>query len=344
MKIFSNFKKTLKKANLDPKKLFIIVAVFIVLVAIIVGAFNRCSSISSAAKHTTTSAVYSPNPEETSTPKSTAKSSQDTGSIFIENSQSERNKANSADDNSHTETIYPEVVTESETVLYSDTGNTVIRDAKKNEIFHLIDDDNIFWFLVRDDNGTEGYIYSEDLSFAGEEGGEKTSALYSEIKIRLSELQAMFPDQKYWNHIDIPEDKISPLSVTETPCDHFWEDGVYCNQYNGSFLDYYEEYYGYDTLYQCLGFANYISDYIFGTDAPIVYSEGFDGIQIGDHLRLVYYDHSMIVTHVGDDGINVVEVNRSFEDCLIEWDRYISFDELYSYGYDGVEYMSRYLN
>ena len=61
---------------------------------------------------------------------------------------------------------------------------------------------------------------------------------------------------------------------------------------------------------QCLGYASIISDLLFGYDAPITEFYDFDELRIGDHIRMGWYEHSMIVTDIDwdTDTITVTEV------------------------------------
>ena len=109
----------------------------------------------------------------------------------------------------------------------------------------------------------------------------------------------MFPSGKYWNHMDVESDGTDYLMVTDIPCNHTENGEAYCNLYNGMSDD---AYVYKDTSTQCWGFASYLSDYIFGSDAAAkrfiitIVSEletrqGFRVI----HIRYLYSKKQMIM-------------------------------------------------
>ena len=101
----------------------------------------------------------------------------------------------------------------------------------------------------------------------------------------------------------------------------------------------------YEDEMQCLGYASIISDLLFGYDAPITEFYDFDKLRIGDHIRMGWYEHSMIVTDIDwdTDTITVTEVNADYENCQISWGRQITRSELL--GMEGdLTYYTRYAN
>lgn len=158
---------------------------------------------------------------------------------------------------------------------------------------------------------------------------------------KISVLRSIFPDGAYWNHIGIDVSGMSEddaaMVVTDTPCEHSYNGYQYCNIYNGVTRGEFE--YEYNT--QCLGFASMISDFFFGKDAPVTEFYDFDDLDIGDHIRLIYYEHSMIVIGKGDGYVKVVECNEDYENCEIVWDRILTEEDIEAYG-SGVEYLTRY--
>ena len=57
-------------------------------------------------------------------------------------------------------------------------------------------------------------------------------------------------------------------------------------------------------------------------------------MRVGDHIRLIDLEHSVLVTETGTqaDGsryVRVTEVNADYESCKIAWGRTITEDELY---------------
>lgn len=164
------------------------------------------------------------------------------------------------------------------------------------------------------------------------------------VEIQLQRLSSYFSDGSYWNHIgtDISNmtDTERAMCVTDTPCAHSSNGYEYCNIYNGVMAEYFPQY-DYET--QCLGYASLISDLIFGLDAPVTEFYSFDDLHIGDHIRLVQNEHSMIVTDIDfeTDTITVTEVNADYENCAITWNRQITREELYSSEPD-VRFYTRY--
>lgn len=165
-------------------------------------------------------------------------------------------------------------------------------------------------------------------------------------KTQLKRLSQYFTDGSYWNHIDIDISEMSDedraMCVTDTPCTHSVNGYDYCNIYNGVMAEYFPQY-DYET--QCLGYASLISDLIFGLDAPVIEFYNFDDLHIGDHIRLVYNEHSMIVTNIDweTDTVTVTEVNADYESCEISWNRQITRDELYALESD-VRFYTRYVD
>lgn len=174
--------------------------------------------------------------------------------------------------------------------------------------------------------------------------GAKTE---TEARARLRALSQYFEDGRYWNYIDtgLPWGEGTAFSVTDVPCAHTRCGYNYCNVYDGAMIEYFPEY---GIGMQCLGYASLMSDLVFGTDAPVTLHYDFDRVRVGDHIRLVDYEHSMLVTDVGTrlDGtryIRVTEVNADYENCEIQWDRLITEKELYALG-DIVKIFTRYEN
>ena len=153
------------------------------------------------------------------------------------------------------------------------------------------------------------------------------------VLLELDQLAFYFEAGCYWNHYGIDVSSMSDLEqamcVTDSACAHSENGYDFCNIYNGAMSEAFPEY-DYET--QCLGYASLISDLLFGTDAPVTEFYDFDDLRIGDHIRLVQNEHSMIVTDIdwSTDTITVTEVNADYENCQISWGRTITRDELYS--------------
>lgn len=151
------------------------------------------------------------------------------------------------------------------------------------------------------------------------------------VRERLEMLEEYFPDGMYWNHIGVDTSEMTDeeiaLCVTNVPCDHSVYGYGSCNIYNGLMDEFFPQY---GDEMQCLGYASLISDLLFGYDAPITEFYDFDDLRIGDHIRMGWYEHSMIVTDIDWDTetITVTEVNADYESCEISWGRQITRDEL----------------
>lgn len=155
--------------------------------------------------------------------------------------------------------------------------------------------------------------------------GQSTESILME---KLDSLRQTFPDGKYWNTVGadlsgLSQEEICSI-VTDEPCCHS-ENGIsFCHEYNGE-----TRYaFSYDTNVQCLAFASMISDFLFGKDAGVEIFYEYDQLAVGDHIRFLSGEHSVIVIEKNDDFIRVVECNRDYESCRIEWDRKISREEL----------------
>ena len=154
------------------------------------------------------------------------------------------------------------------------------------------------------------------------------------VQTRLELLEDYFPNGMYWNHVGV--------DTSEMPCNHSVNGYENCNVYIGLIDDFFPQY---GDEMQCLGYASLISDLLFGYDAPITEFYDFDELRIGDHIRMGWYEHSMIVTNIDRDTdiITVTEVNADYENCQISWGRQITRSELL--GMEGdLTYYTRYAN
>lgn len=165
-----------------------------------------------------------------------------------------------------------------------------------------------------------------------------------EAAARLTELSAYFQNGRYWNcrGTGLSQSADNLFCVTDSPCAHASYGYSYCNVYTSSMSEYMGYYWG----TQCLGYAALLSDLTFGTDAPISMHSDFEKLRVGDHIRLVLWDHSMLVTEVGKDEngktyVYVTEVNADYDTCKIEWGRKFTQQDLHRLG-DYVEIYTRY--
>lgn len=188
-------------------------------------------------------------------------------------------------------------------------------------------------YIAPDDAAATAYISRAELEVAVPSFETVDELTETHVLLELEQLAAYFEDGRYWNHYGMDASSMNDweqaLCITDQACAHSENGYDYCNTYNGAISDYFPQY-DYDT--QCLGYAALISDLLFGTDAPVTEFYDFDSLRIGDHIRLVENEHSMIVTDIdwSTDTITVTEVNADYENCRISWGRTITRDELYS--------------
>ena len=178
---------------------------------------------------------------------------------------------------------------------------------------------------VDDDPDKEGTIFS---------------AAYANLSIseKISLLKQFFPAGSYWNsHDSLDEDENeskyqAAMHISTTPCSNFGSYSDYwCNAYNGITKNMFS--YEGDNI-QCLGFASMISDFLWGEETPIYISYDWDDIEVGDHIRFISAEHSVTVIAKTETTIYVVECNRDYEDCMIEWNREITKSYLLSQSWE----------
>ena len=171
----------------------------------------------------------------------------------------------------------------------------------------------------------------------------------------LDSLRSNFPQGSYWNHAGTSYATYSAnrtsynLRSTSTPCNHYEysSNGTHCSY--GSF-----NYSGacgcnsFDGSTQCMGFARFVGNYLFGQAPNGSGSAGngwsstnFNGLQPGDYIRYKrtssHYGHSVIVASKSSSSITVLECNYDGK-CGISWTRSISKSTLD--GYYSVNYLT----
>lgn len=182
----------------------------------------------------------------------------------------------------------------------------------------------------------------QNLTFCSSLGEAETGETVSqvpkeeEIRKKLSRLQETFPQGAYWNHTEGEAD--DPFTTTGIPCEHAVLGDAYCHHYSGATQAFFP---CYEPLSQCLAFASFLSDQLFGEDAPIFLHRSFSQLKSGDHIRLTGEEHSMIVVEKAPGSVTVAEVNSDYEHCQISWNRTVSREELEALG-EEVEYLTRY--
>ena len=182
---------------------------------------------------------------------------------------------------------------------------------------------------------------SSSQSFDGFSAGgqaQEDTLTEEEALNALNQLRDTFPEGKYWNHMGL--ESWDQYTVTDTPCQHdmYWD--AYCNGYSGGIQELFPQFV---PMEQCLGFAALLSDLVFGEDAPVSTFTDYTQLRSGDHIRLQLSEHSMTVLTVDEDGITVVECNSDYEHCRINWDRFLSWEDLAAYQYE-MECITRYEN
>ncbi len=166
------------------------------------------------------------------------------------------------------------------------------------------------------------------------------SAAYANLSIseKLSLLKQFFPAGSYWNSHDVADEDENEskyqaaMHISTTPCSNFGSYSDYwCNAYNGITKNMFS--YEGDNI-QCLGFASMISDFLWGEETPIYISYDWDDIEVGDHIRFISAEHSVTVIAKTETSVYVVECNRDYEDCMIEWNREITKSYLLSQSWE----------
>lgn len=263
--------------------------------------------------------------------------------IFVLISQSIRNTAQEiTEDTALTASDENEMAAaeDSEDILSSKasaTGREVVACVEINDELTESQDAS-----VPEENAEESMLLSEAETEAdqGEISASAVVITKEEILLRFDELQELFPAGMYWNHrgVDVAEGADTCYIVTDSPCWHGKYGDIFCNQYDGATKELFPEY---AYLTQCLAYASFVSDYIFGEDAPLTVFYDYDQLQIGDHIRITSLMHSVTVTEKTDEYVTVMEVDEDGVECQIGWGRQITRAELESYG-SNVIYITRY--
>ena len=146
----------------------------------------------------------------------------------------------------------------------------------------------------------------------------------------LEELQTLFEDGKYWNHVglkswDITTTTSSPCTSTHAHGNCKYNGSCGCNSYKGKCL-------------QCMGFVYALQDLAFngfdGYDAAENwnYFDAMSKIKPGDVIR--YYNggekHSIFVTKVDGETITFMDCNGTGGGCIIRHNQTISKSSLKS--------------
>ena len=151
-----------------------------------------------------------------------------------------------------------------------------------------------------------------------------SAASYSCVR-SLEELEAIFPEGKYWNHIGIMCWDMT--TTTDSPCTHHssctYSGSCGCNSYKGKAT-------------QCMGFAYSLQDLAFngfdGYDAEENwnYTDAMSRLKAGDVIRYRngQYNHSIFVTDVDGTTITFMDCNGTGGTCAIRHDESIEKRDL----------------
>jgi len=174
---------------------------------------------------------------------------------------------------------------------------------------------------------------SEIASSESQDAGISEEEWLAHFNKSIEELRVMYPDGKFWNHMDVGEESAESAGYTEIPCNHNENYNDYCNAYIGKSNDAYP----YAVAgRQSVGFASMISDYIFGEEADAYSFTEFENVRVGDQARIDSDTHTVFIIEKTDEYIIVAEVNADGT-CEINWDRKIEAGAL-----KDALYISRY--
>ena len=235
-----------------------------------------------------------------------------------------------------------------------ETDAPVLGVLPQNTVLPYADDMENGFIFIRLENGLLGYLPADAVTPQYEQPAAvrttpKLAAhtgitTETEAAARLTELSAYFQNGRYWNCLGtgLSQSADNLFCVTDTPCAHPSHGYSYCNIYTSSM----SRKMGYGQGMQCLGYVGLLSDLTFGTEAPVTVHSDFEKLRVGDHIRLVLWDHSMLVTKVCKDEndrtyVYVTEVNADYDTCRIDWGRKFTQDDLRRLG-DYVEIYTRY--
>lgn len=149
-------------------------------------------------------------------------------------------------------------------------------------------------------------VWSED--FRARPLGEKVDVL-----------KKVFPDGLYWNNKD--SGSVNPgdpayMRISALPCRHKVYGTPNCNTYAGALSKAFN--FGKSNI-QCLGFANMLSDILWGKDAEVTELRNYSELRAGDAVRLQKWSHSVMVLTVSADSFTVAECNGDYQTCKIIW-------------------------
>ncbi len=138
--------------------------------------------------------------------------------------------------------------------------------------------------------------------------------------LSLSELQAKFPDGKYWNHSSGGRSNNNPNGWTDTPCSCHGRSACVSDKYGDCRCNYF------DGGVQCFGFAYKLAYDAYGSYASGWSSGNMSSLKAGDVIRYKNDGHSIWVTAVNGDTITYADCNSDTygNTCIIRWNKTIS--------------------
>lgn len=140
-----------------------------------------------------------------------------------------------------------------------------------------------------------------------------------DFQTKITQLQAKYPNGKYWNHVGMDTDNSD--GYTDSPCTLHKAEGVsHVYGTGGCTCNHFADQ-GHLSATQCMGFANKLGHDIFGDTTWIVYNNPDAGqiatIRPGDIVRL-NGSHSVFVISKNGNILTVGEANYP-NSCQIRW-------------------------
>lgn len=161
---------------------------------------------------------------------------------------------------------------------------------------------------------------------------------------KLKDLQQMYPDGAFWNHVGTSLNTNSTNNfdmVTSSECPTHSNYKLTCNRWlwnKSTAAGVTPSKTVYTWGYQCAGYAFMISDRIFGINNNTItaYYTDIDSLRIGDCIRYNNDSHSAIVTGVYSDYITTTDCNGTGVRCQISWDKKVTKNKLESTNFYGI--------
>lgn len=221
------------------------------------------------------------------------------------------------------------------------TGYDAVEKCSKHWHLFVVEEAD-GWLLVRSPDGAVGYVSQDDVELIQEDialpmvSEGAGAATQEEAAVKLQALQLVYLDGMYWNNPDgtvvfDPASNNMDSLVNDTACKHkLPQTEITTCAYHVGITTIPL---GRGMAPQCMGYASMMSDLIFGADAPVRVHRTIGKVKVGDVIRILSEDHSVVVTAIQDDGFAVTECNRDFKSCKIEWGRVVTWEDLVNESY-----------